>query len=150
MVQKKIEFYVGVFIIAGCLCFFWLFTALGGADWNRSDKYPIFGFFTSVSGLKVGAEVEMAGVEIGRVKSIILDTTRYVAKVELSLNKEVELSDDTIASVKTSGIIGDKYINLSAGGSEDMLAAGDIIYNTESSIDIESLISKYIFQKDSK
>ena len=96
-------------------------------------------------GLRVGADVEMAGVPVGRVASIKLDDdlSRRQARVVLILDKDLQLPADTIASVKTSGLIGDKYVNLTAGGSEDILASGDTLEETESAVDIESLISKY-------
>ena len=87
----------------------------------------------------------MAGVQIGTVDSVSLDMERLLAKVVLRFRGEVILAEDVIASVKTSGIIGDKYITLSPGGSEVRLNPGDTIFNTESAIDIESLVSKYIF-----
>ena len=94
---------------------------------------------------RVGADVEMAGVPVGRVASIKLDDdlSRRQARVVLILDKDLQLPADTIASVKTSGLIGDKYVNLTAGGSEDILASGDTLEETESAVDIESLISKY-------
>ena len=93
----------------------------------------------------MGADVEMAGVPVGRVASIKLDDdlSRRQARVVLILDKDLQLPADTIASVKTSGLIGDKYVNLTAGGSEDILASGDTLEETESAVDIESLISKY-------
>lgn len=145
MAKKRIEFSVGIFLIIGCSCIFWLLTEVGGIRFNQDDRYTVSAYFTSVSGLKNGAVIEMAGVQIGTVSAIDLDTTRYLAKVSLKVDNDIELSDDTIASVKTAGIIGDKYINLLPGGSEDILVEGDTIYNTESSLDLESLVSKYIF-----
>jgi phospholipid/cholesterol/gamma-HCH transport system substrate-binding protein len=101
--------------------------------------------FFSVSGLKSGAIVEMAGVEIGQVNSISLNTERYVADVEVKVKKDVKLTEDVIASIKTAGLIGDKYIKLSPGGSDVYLNPGDTIIETESAMDIEELISKYVF-----
>ena len=97
--------------------------------------------------LRPGAEVEIAGVRVGRVKSIRLDDKQPRAVVELQLGDNVHLTDDVIASVKTSGLIGDKYISLEPGGSGEPLKNGDEITDTESAVDIESLISKYVFGK---
>ena len=110
-----------------------------------SKGFELVANFNSVSGLRVGADVEMAGVPVGRVASIKLDDdlSRRQARVVLILDKDLQLPADTIASVKTSGLIGDKYVNLTAGGSEDILASGDTLEETESAVDIESLISKY-------
>jgi len=101
--------------------------------------------FESVSGLTKGAQVEMAGVKIGEVHSITLDLEEQVAVVELRINNEIELTDDVIASVKTAGLIGDKYISVSPGGSDKILHEGDTISETEPAIDLEALISKYVF-----
>jgi len=92
----------------------------------------------------------MAGVEIGVVSNVMIDKERLLAKVELSINKNMTLSEDVIASVKTSGIIGQKYIDIAPGGSDVMLEPGQEIFNTESSLDIESLVRKFIFNTDKK
>lgn len=139
------EFYVGLFVIVGLACTAYLVFALGDAGIFKDEKYSVYAYFTSVSGLSEGASVEMAGVPIGKVKSVRLDTERMLAKVKLSIKSGIELSEDVIASVKTSGIIGDKYIDIVPGGSQSMLKPGDVIYNTEAAIDIESLVRKYIF-----
>ncbi|MCK5098497.1 MAG: outer membrane lipid asymmetry maintenance protein MlaD [Desulfobacteraceae bacterium] len=145
MKNKKTELYVGIFIILGMMCSAYLIFTLGELKFFNNDRYSVYAYFSSVSGLSTGAEVEMAGVSVGKVGSISLDTERLLAKVELSVMKNIELSEDVIASVKTTGIIGDKYIELSPGGSEIILKPDDIIYNTESSVDLESLVRKFIF-----
>jgi phospholipid/cholesterol/gamma-HCH transport system substrate-binding protein len=109
------------------------------------DHYFLNARFLSVSGLKAGAQVEIAGVEVGQVDSISLDTKENVAMVRLKIKKNITLGDDVIASVKTSGLIGDKFVKLSPGGSDDILKPGDTITDTESALDIEELISKYAF-----
>ena len=148
MKKRTTELYVGIFIILGILCSGYLIVTLGELNLFKNDRYSVYAYFTSVSGLNNGADVEMAGVEIGKVISIFLDTEQLLAKVELSVLKSVELSEDVIASVKTTGIIGDKYIELSPGGSEIILKPGEIIFNTESSVDLESLVRKYIFNSN--
>lgn len=148
MNKRKIEFYVGLFVVMGLICSIYLFIVLGEIGFLRDTRYPVYGFFTSVSGLKKGARVEMAGVEIGIVSNVTIDKERLLAKVELSIDKNMMLSEDVIASVKTSGIIGQKYIDVAPGGSDIMLEPGQEIYNTESSLDIESLVRKLIFNKD--
>jgi phospholipid/cholesterol/gamma-HCH transport system substrate-binding protein len=109
------------------------------------DHYFLNARFVSVSGLKAGAQVEIAGVQIGQVDSIQLDPKDHVAMVRLKIQKNIVLTDDVIASVKTSGLIGDKYIKLSPGGSDEILGPGDTITDTEPALDIEELISKYAF-----
>ncbi len=147
MEKKKVEFYVGIFIIIGIACSSWLLIELGGLNVLNKDNYTVYAYFSSVAGLKQGANVQMAGVEIGNVRSVSLDTDRFLAKVEIAIQEDIILAEDVIASVKTSGIIGDKYINLSPGGSEMTLESGDTISDTESAVDIEALVSKYIFKE---
>jgi phospholipid/cholesterol/gamma-HCH transport system substrate-binding protein len=89
----------------------------------------------------------MAGVEVGQVHDIALDAEHQMAVVILDIRNGVRLSTDVIASVKTSGLIGDKYIRLSSGGATDVLKAGDTIMDTESALDIEELIGQYVFGK---
>lgn len=148
MDKRKIEFYVGLFVIIGLVCTGYLFAVLGEISFIKDKRYQVVAFFTSVSGLKPGARIEMAGVEIGAVSNISIDKKRLLARVELSVDKNIELTEDIIASVKTSGIIGQKYIDISPGGSDVLLKPGDEIFNTESSLDIESLVRKLIFKKD--
>ncbi|MBI9089176.1 MAG: outer membrane lipid asymmetry maintenance protein MlaD [Desulfobacterium sp.] len=145
MKKTTIELYVGLFVIIGLLCSAYLVVQLGGLKLTNKDRYTVLAYFSSVSGLKPGASVEMAGVAVGEVARISLDKERQLAKLELSIDNDYIFSEDVIASVKTSGIIGDKYINLSPGGAEFDLEPGATIFNTESSLDIESLVSKYIF-----
>ncbi|MBF0572256.1 MAG: outer membrane lipid asymmetry maintenance protein MlaD [Desulfamplus sp.] len=150
MKKGMVEFYVGIFMIIGIACASYLIIELGGVRVIDTNDYRLYAYFSSVAGLKKGAGVEMAGVEIGNVISITLDTERLLAKVELGIHENIKLAEDVMASVKTSGVIGDKYINLSPGGSQTMLESGETIFNTESAIDIESLVSKYIFDKEEK
>lgn len=148
MDKHKIEFYVGLFIITGVVCASYLFIVLGGINLIKSKQYPVFANFTSVSGLKVGARIEMAGVQIGTVSSISIDKKELLARVVFSIDENIELTEDVIASVKTSGIIGQKYIDILPGGSDIILESGDEIFNTESSLDIESLVRKIIFKTE--
>ncbi len=133
---------VGFFVLLGLVCVAYLTIKLGRMELFNSDGYTVTASFTSVSGLRAGAEVEIAGVRVGRVKAIRLD-----GKTNRAVNKDVELTDDVIASVKTSGLIGDKYVSLEPGGSGAPLGNGGEITDTESAVDIESLISKYVFGK---
>ena len=138
---------VGFFVMLGLVCIAYLTIKLGRMEVFGSQGYVVTASFNSVSGLRVGAEVEIAGVRVGRVKAIRLDEKQPRAIVEIQLDEKVHLTDDVIASVKTSGLIGDKYISLQPGGSGEVLTNGGEITDTESSIDIENLISKYVFGK---
>ena len=145
MKNTSIEAAVGIFMLIGIVCVGYLSIHLGKMEWGGDRFYPVFARFQSVSGLIAGAHIELAGVHIGRVDSIVLDPKRQVAVVELKIQKGVMLSDDVIASVKTSGLIGDKYLQLAPGSSDTVLKPGGVITETESAVDIEALISKYVF-----
>ena len=145
MKKSSVEMVVGVFVLIGLVCVAYLTIKLGKMEWLGENHYMVLARFDSVSGLRSGAGVEMAGVQIGQVESIDLDTETLQAQVQLKIQKEIQISDDVIASVKTAGLIGDKYINIIPGGSEMMLKPGDTIIDTESALDIEELISKYVF-----
>jgi phospholipid/cholesterol/gamma-HCH transport system substrate-binding protein len=137
---------VGVFLLAGFASFSWLAVKMGDLELFKKESYDISASFTSISGLKEGAALELAGVVVGKVTKIELDEEEYEATVYMDVRKTVQLSDDSIASIRTSGIIGDKFIKLTPGGSDIMLEAGDMIEETEASISIEELVSKYIFE----
>lgn len=137
---------VGVFLLAGFASFAWIAVKMGDLDLFKEESYDVTASFTSISGLKEGAALELAGVVVGKVTKIELNEEEYEATVFMDVVKTVQLSDDTIASIRTSGIIGDKFIKLTPGGSDIMLEAGDMIEETEASISIEELVSKYIFE----
>ena len=148
MNRRKIEFYVGLFVIIGVASVAYLVIALGEVSLFPQKHYSLYGYFSSVSGLKNGASVEMAGVKIGYVDSISIDKKRQVARVAFKIDQEMDLTDDVIASIKTSGIIGEKYIDILPGGSDIFLEDGDEIYDTESVVDLESLVRKFIFSNE--
>jgi len=145
MGDRRIEMAVGIFLIIGIICVGYLTIKLGKMEMFGDNAYSVQARFQSVSGLKSGAHVEMAGVQIGQVASISLDREKKVAMVKMKINKDVSLSDDVIASVSTAGLIGDKFIKLSPGGSSRTLRPGDVITETESSLNLEELIGKYVF-----
>ena len=145
MNKARIEIAVGIFVAIGLICVGYLTIKLGKMELLGNNRYDLYARFQSVSGLKEGAFIEMAGVRIGKVGSINLERETQTALVELNLQKDVNLSDDVIASVTTAGLIGDKYIKISPGGSEVILKPGEMITETESSVNLEELISKYVF-----
>ena len=145
MKKVSIETAVGVFVLIGLISVAYLTIKLGKMEWFGDNYYMVDARFDSVSGLQTGAQVDMAGVEIGQVADIQLDNEEQVAVVSMKIEKGVVLTDDVIASVKTSGLIGDKYIKLTPGGSDRILKSGDLIIETESALDIEELVSKYVF-----
>lgn len=145
MKKYSVETVVGIFVLIGIVCIGYLTIKLGKMELLGSDHYVVQARFESVEGLKQGAEVRIAGVVVGKVEKINLELDTYTAMIDLKVKKELELTDDVIASVKTSGLIGDKYIKITPGGSDEILGPGDIITETESALDIEELISKYVF-----
>ena len=144
MKRATLETIVGIFVLIGILCLAYLSIKLGKMELLGGDYYQVQADFDSVSGLKNGASVEIAGVEVGRVGRILFDPKSDMAKVNLQIKLGTKLSDDVIASVRTRGIIGDKFVKLSPGGSDKFIPPGGKIRSTESSIDIEEMISHYI------
>lgn len=146
MRRLTMETYVGVFVVAGLAGMFFLATRMGEVGVFSPETYTVKARFTSVSGLKEGGVVELAGVRVGKVRKIELDPGAYEAVVFMDVSRDVELQEDSIASIRTAGIIGDRYIKLTPGGAELVLEAGGEIIETESAISLEELVSKYIFE----
>ena len=144
MKKTSIETSVGIFVLLGLVCVGYLTIKLGKMELVGDNNYPIYARFQSVSGLKKGSHVEIAGVKIGTIDSISLDKDNK-AIVKMKIEKGLVLSDDVIASVKTSGIIGDKFIKISPGGSDTLLKPGETITETVSALDLEELVSKFVF-----
>jgi len=147
MKRLNVETIVGVFMIAGFLAFAWISVRLGDIKIFATDTYAVSARFRSVSGVKKGATVEIAGVAVGEVSDVTLDREHYEAVVSMAIKQGVKIQTDSIASVRTAGIIGDRYISISPGGEEDFVKPGGEIFETESAINIEELVSKYIFEK---
>ena len=147
MKRFSLEMAVGMFLVAGFVCAAYLSIKLGNLNLFGDNTYTIEADFTTVTGLKAGAAVEIAGVKIGRVSSITLDPGSYQAHVKMAIQNGVQIQEDSIASIRTSGIIGDKYVNISPGGSPERIQPGGKISETESAVILEELLSKYIFEK---
>src|SRR5215510_14454396 len=145
MEKAKLELVVGIFVLIGIACLAYLSIKLGRLELIGGDVYEVEAQFDTATGLKAGASIEIAGVEVGRVKDITLKDDR--AAVLLAVNKSVKLYSDTIASIKTRGIIGEKFMALSPGGGGDPLKPGDTIRDTESGLDLEELVSQYVHGK---
>jgi phospholipid/cholesterol/gamma-HCH transport system substrate-binding protein len=142
------ELIIGLFMIAGFLAFGYLSLQMGEFSiFDLEKNYSLEAEFDNVSGLKVGAVVETSGVGIGKVARVRLGE-QGLAEVVMLINQEVKISADAIASIRTQGLIGDKYIKIIQGADEEMLEEGGVIFDTESSIDFEELVSKYIFESD--
>ncbi len=119
---------------------------LGNVGLLGDDSYSLFARFTSVSGLRTGSSIQMLGIEIGRVDDFTMDQENQMAVVEFRINKGIKIYDDAIASIKTEGLIGDRYVSIDpGGGTDELLQPGGTITETESPTDIQELISKYAF-----
>jgi phospholipid/cholesterol/gamma-HCH transport system substrate-binding protein len=145
MKRGSLELAVGVFVLAGLACLAYLAIHLGKLELFGSG-YRVMADFDNISGLKPGAAVEVAGVEVGRVEAIQL-TSGDRAKLLLRMKPGVNLYDDAIASIRTKGIIGDKFVKLSPGGSGKAIPNGGRIRDTESAVEWEELIGKYLHGK---
>ncbi len=146
MERMKVNVAVGLFLVLGVLALGYLSIRLGRVSFLGGTGYLVTADFPSVGGLKAGSGVEIAGVLIGRVETIGL--ADYQARVVLRLNSGVKLQDDSIASIKTKGLIGEKYIRISPGGSDKIIPPNGRIREVEAPVDLEELISKYIFGKE--
>lgn len=143
MERKGLELGVGIFLLVGFLCLGYLSFKLGDVHlWGSSD-YEVHAKFANIAGLKEKAAVTMAGVTIGHVKGIQLQDGQ--ALLTLNIHKGVRLEEDVIASIKTMGIIGDKYVSVSPGASEEYIKPGGMIKDTQPPLDLENLVSKFVF-----
>ena len=139
------ELLVGLFMIIGIACLTYLSIRLGRMEIIGDKGYKLYAEFSEIGGLKNGASVEIAGVEVGRVKSISLSD--YQAKIELQINSGVKIQEDSIAAVKTKGLLGEKYIQISPGGDEKIIPPGGKIRETQPPLDLEKAIGNFIFGK---
>jgi len=142
---RKVEIIVGIFVLVGVLSMSWMAIKLGQIGGMGSSGYTLKATFEDAGGLRVGADVMMAGVSIGRLSSIGLNDDSE-AILTMEIQNDIHLSTDAIAAVRTKGIIGERYIRMSQGADDEVLNNGDEMEETESAINIEDLISKYIFQ----
>ncbi len=145
MKQARLELFVGTFVALGIAAVAYLTIKLGTGSLIGSPTYLIEARFTNAGGLHSGSSVLVAGVTVGRVEGVRMDPADYSAIATLRVQSAVRLPTDSMASIKTSGLIGDKYIALSAGADETYLEPGNRITMTESSVDLESLIGKMAF-----
>ncbi|OPX40867.1 MAG: outer membrane lipid asymmetry maintenance protein MlaD [Deltaproteobacteria bacterium] len=145
MRKFDLELGVGLFMIAGILALGYLSVRLAKMEVIGQKGYDLEAVFSNSGGLKTGASVVIAGVDVGRVKSIRLED--YQALISIHLPSKIKLQDDAIATIKTKGLIGEKYVEITPGGSEDILKPGQKIRDTQPPVDLEQLISSYVFGK---
>ncbi len=142
---RQIEIGVGVFMLVGIAALAYLSVNLGKVNVFGTRGYTVYADFPTVGGLKSGASIEIAGVPIGRVESIRLND--YEARVTMQIDKNVKLQDDAIVSIKTKGLIGEKFVAINPGGSDKIVAPGGRLREVEAPVDLEELIAKYAFGK---
>ncbi|MDY0043707.1 MAG: outer membrane lipid asymmetry maintenance protein MlaD [Syntrophales bacterium] len=145
MKKYQVETIVGIFVAIGICLIAYMAVTLGNVSFFGREAYPLFARFSNVSGLRSGGSVDMFGIEIGKIEALSIDQETQQAIVELRITKGVTIYEDAIASIKTVGLIGDKYISIDPGGAESPLEAGGFIIETQGAIDIVDLIGKYAF-----
>jgi len=148
MKRTTVDLWVGVFVTAGVIALFTLALKVGNATTvSASHGYSVFAEFDNIGGLKVRGPVRSAGVLVGRVEEIHFDNERFQASVTMALDKRYAFPKDSSASILTSGLLGETYIGLEAGGDDKKLAAGDRITLTQSAVVLERLIGQFLFSK---
>ena len=148
MERTTLDMWVGLFVVAGIAALVMLAMKVGNlGTYNVSDTYQVYAHFTNIGGLKPKASIRSAGVLVGRVTEITLDTEKYEAKVVMSLDKRYQFRKDTFANILTSGLLGEQYIGLMPGGDTEMLKNGEEVKKTQSAMVLEDLISKFMYSK---
>jgi phospholipid/cholesterol/gamma-HCH transport system substrate-binding protein len=145
MKKYAMETAVGIFVAIGLVCVGYLTIQLGNVAFLEGDQYRILANFTSVSGLRAGSTVQMYGIEVGRVDKLGMDPQGQQAQVQMLIRKDIKIYEDAVASIKTEGLIGDRYVSIDPGGMGDPLKPGDSVIQTQSAVDVGELISKYAF-----
>lgn len=149
MNKRSTEIFVGLFVVLGALGL--LFLALKAANLGSfsdgGETYVVQARFDNIGGLKARAPVRSAGVNVGRVTSVVLDTQTYQGVATMEISKTVLFPKDSSAKILTSGLLGDQYIGIEAGGDTNNLAGGDVITQTQSAVVLENLIGQFLFDK---
>ena len=148
MKRTTVDLWVGVFVTAGVVALFTLALKVGNATTvTASHGYTVYGEFDNIGGLKVRAPVKSAGVVVGRVEGVVLDQQKYVARVTIRLDNRYKFPKDSTAAILTSGLLGEQYIGLEAGGDTANLAPGDRIKLTQSAVVLEKIIGQFLYGK---
>lgn len=138
-----LEMMVGLFMIVGIISLGYLSIKLGKIEVLGSAGYEVFAIFSDTGGLRNGSPVVIAGVDIGRVKSISLEN--YEARVVLQIQNGLRIHEDAVVSIKARGLIGENYVQISAGAADEIVSPGGRIRQTEAAVDIGAILSKYAF-----
>jgi phospholipid/cholesterol/gamma-HCH transport system substrate-binding protein len=149
MERSKLDLWVGLFVCAGIAALLVLALKVGNmaSVGIGSESYTLYANFDNIGGLKQRAPVKSAGVVVGRVSNIAFDNSRFNARVELRIDRKFQFPKDTTASILTSGLLGEQYIGLDAGGDSANLASGETIKLTQSAVVLEKLISQFLYSK---
>ena len=148
MERTTVDLWVGIFVVAGIAALVMLAMKVGNlGTYNVSEAYQVHAYFSNIGGLKPKASIKSAGVLVGRVTDITLDTERYEAKVVMSLDKRYQFPKDTFANILTSGLLGEQYIGLVPGGDDQMLKNGEQLKMTQSAVVLEDMIGKFLYNK---
>ncbi len=148
MERTTLDLWVGAFVVAGLAALVLLAMKVGNlSTYNVSDTYPLKAYFNNVGGLKPTASVRSAGVLVGRVRDIRLDTERYQALVTMDIDKRYEFPKDTFANIQTAGLLGENFIGLQPGGDDQMLKNGDTFKKTQSAMILEDLVGQFLYGK---
>jgi phospholipid/cholesterol/gamma-HCH transport system substrate-binding protein len=139
------ETVVGLFMLAGLICVAYMAVKLGNISIFGDNTYTLYARFDKVTGLHIGNPVDMLGLEVGRVSGLTIDQEKQRAVVAMKIKKGIKVYDDAIAAIKTQGLIGDKYVDINAGGGGDLLKPGGTIIDTVAPVDLGELIGKYAF-----
>ena len=151
MQRTTMDLWVGLFVMAGIGALLILALKVGNlGTYSEAQSYTLIGSFENIGGLKVRSPVKSAGVVVGRVMDIQFSTKTFDAAVTMKIDKRYEFPKDTFASILTSGLLGEQYIGLAAGGDEGMLKSGDKIMKTNSALVLEEMIGQFLFDKASE
>lgn len=145
--SNKIETLVGAAVVALAVGFFFYASKTTGMGGGASGGYTVIAEFDNAEGINIGTDVRLAGIKIGTVTGQTLNAENYMARLELTLDPKVSLSDDTAAKISSEGLLGGKFVAMEPGGSETKLANGSMMTLTQGAVDIWSLISSAMFDK---
>ena len=148
MERSTLDLWVGIFVVAGLAALVVLALKVGNlSTYNGGESYQLEAYFSNIGGLKPQASIKSAGVLVGRVTAISLDTERYEAKVTMSIDQRYQFPTDTFANILTAGLLGEQYIGLVPGGDDQLLKTGEVVKQTQSAVVLEDLIGKFLYSK---
>ena len=152
MYSKSVQVWVGIFVVAGMASLLMLSMKVSNiSTFTETEGYEVMAHFENIGGLKVRSPVTMAGVVVGRVSSIAFDPKTFEAVVTMNIQKQYNaIPEDTSASIYTSGLLGEQYIGLEAGGAEEVLKQGSDIQLTQSAVVLEKLIGQFLVSQADK